>query len=277
MPATAERDLRPVYRLVIDVCQRGHDAAAWTDRLMGGLAELFLAKVVALAWATLPDRPGAFNRSEVQLHYGLTPEQERRFVQAYRGDDDTFRSEFLRRVVNIPARFVTVRRQDLMTDEEWYAQPEVEAVHRSCGIDANMASFFVLTDRARMFGIGVHRAWGAPQFTVGDRRRLRVLHVELARAWRERFTVPRDADPEIAGLPGRLRQVLWLLCVGRSEKEIARQLRLSPHTVHHHVARLHKLLAVRSRGELLARALTRPGPLPPLALPGPAMNRFKAW
>jgi DNA-binding CsgD family transcriptional regulator len=57
------------------------------------------------------------------------------------------------------------------------------------------------------------------------------------------------------GLPRRARQVLLCLLSGASEKQIARELSISPHTVHTYVKQLHKRLNVASRGELLSRFL----------------------
>lgn len=272
----SNKRLRDTYRLVTEVCQLGHDAQAWTSRLMAGLADLFDAKMVGIAWATLPDpeQPNACTRSEVELHYGLTEEEDRLYNETYCGPNGQFRGEFVQRIVRIPTRFLTVRRQDVMSDEEWYAMPVVDDVHRRLDIDANISSAFVSLSMGRLFGIAVHRRWGKPLYTVEERRLMRTLHVELARAWWSRFTSPNDQDGAIRGLPERLRQVLWLLCLGRSEKEIAAHLDISPHTVHNHVKRLHEVLGVRSRGELVSRALISQSALP-LALPGQELNQFK--
>ena len=271
----ANKRLRDTYRLVTEVCQLGHDAQAWTSHLMEGLAELFEAKMVGIVWAKLPERPGEFNQAEVELHHGFSDDELRVYTQTYCGQDNTFQGEFVRRLVNIPARFVTVRRQDLMSDEEWYSMPVINDVHRQLDIDANISSFFVSLSMGRLFGIAVHRRWGKPQFTIAERRQLRLLHLELARAWRLRFASPNDQDGAIRALPERLRQVLWLLCLGRSEKEVAAYLDISRHTVHNHVKRLHDTLGVRSRGELISRALLNRGTAPsPLALPGKELNEF---
>jgi DNA-binding CsgD family transcriptional regulator len=271
----SRKRLRDTYRLVTEVCQLGHDARAWTSRLMEGLAELFDAKFVGIAWASLPDRPGEFNRGEVELRHGFTDEENQLYNQTYYGENGEFKSEFLRRLVNIPSRFVTIRRQDFVTDDEWYASPIIDTVHRQLDIDANITSYFVSLSMGRLFGIAVHRHWGKSQFTVADCRQMRRLHLELARAWRTRFSSPNDQDGAIRGLPERLRQVLWLLCLGRNEKEIAVHLDISRHTVHNHVKRLHEALGVRSRGELIARAFVGSGSAaPPLALPGRELNEF---
>jgi len=54
-------------------------------------------------------------------------------------------------------------------------------------------------------------------------------------------------------LSPRLKQTLNLLLTGDSEKQIARRLSLSQHTVHVYVKALHRGFGVSSRGELLAR------------------------
>ena len=60
-----------------------------------------------------------------------------------------------------------------------------------------------------------------------------------------------SVDPE--ALPPRVRRVLRCLLDGLSEKEAARALRLTPHTVHSYVKILYQRLGVRSRAQLLAR------------------------
>ena len=51
----------------------------------------------------------------------------------------------------------------------------------------------------------------------------------------------------------RTRQTLGRLLAGDSEKQIARHLHVSPHTVHVYVKRLYRHYNVCSRGELLAK------------------------
>ncbi|MEM1012972.1 MAG: LuxR C-terminal-related transcriptional regulator [Planctomycetota bacterium] len=59
-----------------------------------------------------------------------------------------------------------------------------------------------------------------------------------------------------ATLTPRPREVLDRLLAGDSEKEVARHLGISPHTVHDHVKLLYKTFDVASRGELLARFIS---------------------
>jgi len=65
----------------------------------------------------------------------------------------------------------------------------------------------------------------------------------------------RKAPPghPLPRLSPRLREVLDLLLQGHSEKQVARELELSRHTVHDYVKELYHRLDVSSRSELLAR------------------------
>ncbi len=70
------------------------------------------------------------------------------------------------------------------------------------------------------------------------------------------FTLNERAQSSL-GITERERQVLQLLADGRSNKEIAARLSLSPNTVKTHIARLYEKLRVARRTEaiLLAREL----------------------
>ena len=69
---------------------------------------------------------------------------------------------------------------------------------------------------------------------------------------RERFALLPVSELEPALSP-RMRQTLQCLLAGDSEKQIAKLLHLSPHTVHVYVKALYERHSVSSRGELLAR------------------------
>lgn len=56
----------------------------------------------------------------------------------------------------------------------------------------------------------------------------------------------------VNGLPPRVRPVLRQLLGGKSEKEIAADLRLTRHTVHTYVKIIYRTLRVHSRAELMA-------------------------
>ncbi|HEX8522792.1 MAG TPA: LuxR C-terminal-related transcriptional regulator [Tepidisphaeraceae bacterium] len=56
-------------------------------------------------------------------------------------------------------------------------------------------------------------------------------------------------------LPPRLRRTLKHLLSGDSEKVIAQKLGISPHTLHGYVKELYRVMGVRSRAQLMAKAL----------------------
>jgi DNA-binding CsgD family transcriptional regulator len=66
--------------------------------------------------------------------------------------------------------------------------------------------------------------------------------------------VPNARAQETLGISGRELEVLELLAAGRSNKEIARRLDLSPNTVKTHVAKLLGKLDARRRTEAIQRA-----------------------
>lgn len=69
-----------------------------------------------------------------------------------------------------------------------------------------------------------------------------------------------DAGEPVRRLTPREEEVLQHLALGKSVRQIASELRRSPHTVHDHVKSLHVKLHASSRGELIARALGHVSP-----------------
>jgi DNA-binding CsgD family transcriptional regulator len=74
-------------------------------------------------------------------------------------------------------------------------------------------------------------------------------------AERAELALGREAFRRSSWVSEREQRVLELLILGMSVPEIAAELGRSPHTVNDHVKSLHRKLATRSRGELIARAL----------------------
>jgi DNA-binding NarL/FixJ family response regulator len=64
---------------------------------------------------------------------------------------------------------------------------------------------------------------------------------------------PKSDQPEPI-LTGREREVLDLIAVGSTNREIAEQLFLSPHTVKEHTSSLYRKLSARNRAEAVQRA-----------------------
>ena len=66
--------------------------------------------------------------------------------------------------------------------------------------------------------------------------------------------VPNARAQETLGISGRELEVLELLAAGRSNKEIAKRLEVSPNTVKTHVTKLFAKLEARRRTEAIQRA-----------------------
>jgi DNA-binding CsgD family transcriptional regulator len=97
----------------------------------------------------------------------------------------------------------------------------------------------------------VNRSLEDQPFSERDRRLMTLLNVELARWLGKKLA--RFGEPTVTDLSPRQRDVLVCLMEGDSEKQVARRLNISQHTVHDYVKMLHVRFGVRSRGELLAR------------------------
>ena len=93
--------------------------------------------------------------------------------------------------------------------------------------------------------LSLHRAKGDGWFCDGQRS-----PIGLAPQVDE--DAPRQ-PPAQQRLSPRQQQTLDGLMLGRSEKEVAAELGLSPHTIHEYVTSLYRIFGVRSRGELLAK------------------------
>ncbi|MCW2998134.1 MAG: two component transcriptional regulator, LuxR family [Solirubrobacterales bacterium] len=65
---------------------------------------------------------------------------------------------------------------------------------------------------------------------------------------------PPRAEPTSTRLTDRERQVLDLMASGATNREIAGELHLSPHTVKEHTSALYRKLEVRNRAEAVSRA-----------------------
>ena len=66
--------------------------------------------------------------------------------------------------------------------------------------------------------------------------------------------VSPQEQPAPGGLSERERDVLGLIAAGSTNREIARRLYLSPHTVKEHTSALYRKLEVRNRAEAVRRA-----------------------
>lgn len=135
--------------------------------------------------------------------------------------------------------------------------------HQSIGDSAELAT---LARGKRALGSVADDVAGQAMDTVARKRQLvadfcRLIGHRLAgdeTATSRISSGPSSADAgELPPLSPRMRQTLDALLDGDSEKQIARKLSLSKHTVHVYVKAIYRGFAVNSRGELLSRFVSR--------------------
>lgn len=149
---------------------------------------------------------------------------------------------------------IAAQREQVVCDRDWYGGAHFAEYRRHIGIDDCLYSYQGVPGQPRGVGVGVGLNRGLRDRKLGPRERaiMELLLPEL--------TVLHDANRATARLadelPPRMRQVLDRLLTGASEKQIARALDISAHTVHSHVKALYRRLNVSSRAELVARWVT---------------------
>lgn len=232
-------DVRAIFRLVGEVRELGADPDAWRPHMVASLRKLLAAQFVVSS--EIHFRKSARDGLVKVIDIGWISDTDGNVCKSHdEREQDNF-EDFWVAPSNTPSAAPS-------SDDLIPVKPKLK-VHAGKSF---ILSQYALKHAGAVDQLGVHRAWGDEPFTPAHHRLVRLLHVELGRLWR-RDALRRAKDPASA-LPPRLSQTLDQLLEGRSEKEIALRLELSPHTIHNYVKALHQRFGVSSRGELLARA-----------------------
>ena len=250
------REIRAVYRLLGEVRALGDDPLRWPFHALHGLRELMQSKIALCGVISLPT-PTEPAKNEILHVVGLDDEKEIDRIFALNRDKglrDPYGSRWFAN--RKPPRFSCCTRQEVLSDEDFYSDPGFELWYGSFGLDQLCSSQFIALSIGKMVGLMALRPTGAPAFNKRDKRLLTMFHIEMARMWKDDLATPDDF--KVRDLAPRLREVLWMLCMGDSEKQIAGKLGLSQHTVHDYVKALHKHFQVNSRGALLSKVLRSP-------------------
>lgn len=226
---------------------------AWCDDAAAALLPLRSASVVCLTMGVVDDQ-GRFRRveevgaaSDTVERGALAPLRERLNVVPRLGWS-----------MGDPARLAAGplcrRVVDLVDAREW-AESGQGRLWSSLGIgDLLVAAAPVAPaapSRVIIAEIGLHSPGSV--FSAAEGAVLGAAMGPLAR--RARMAFGDDIAEPVRRLTPREEEVLEHLALGKSVKQIATELRRSPHTVHDHVKSLHVKLHASSRGELIARAL----------------------
>jgi DNA-binding CsgD family transcriptional regulator len=243
-------EMASALRLVGELRELPRGSAAQKEHALRGLSALVGAQVGL--WVNAGMSPGGLV-IESAVDRGWSGEAERstflRFVHAQQEDMIDPSMGPLATAVSGP--FCTLTREQLVSDRSWYRSAHVQDLRKAARVDSFLYSVCV-PSTGGLRCISLHRAWGERAFSERERRLVDVFHRECGFL----HAAPSGlSEAVIRGLTPRLVDTLRGLARGRSEKQVADDLRLSPHTVHEYVKALYRHFGVQSRSELLAACL----------------------
>lgn len=242
MEATSVDLVDRAFRLVGEVSELPRASAAQREHFLTSAASLIGAQVGI--WVRVRrTRQGYFALDEA-LDVGFEGEAERAAFQDYFRAQRAHPDPTLAPISRLRQPIFACTRRELVRDREWYGSEHVQRVRRAAGVDDCIVAGHLTL--AQSDAVSFHRPWGERPFTEAEGALIAVLFREVLRL----VQPPRQ-------LPPQLGRVLDGLARGLSEKEVAAELGLSPHTVHGYVKELHRRFGARSRGELLAKVLAR--------------------
>lgn len=146
-------------------------------------------------------------------------------------------------------------RQDAIPDADWenhWKRKHFYLPHLN--IDERMHVVYAINPQAESYFL-IDRAPGTPPFTEQDRQVALLLTCGLAPLHRRLFLARGLMPPSTKAFSPREREIFPLLFSPLTEKEIAEQLGISPHTVHQYIRSIYKSYGVGSRAALMAHCL----------------------
>jgi DNA-binding CsgD family transcriptional regulator len=246
-------ELQQVLGLALELRELPHGSELQRRHALTGLTKLLGAQVGLWLHIDGMTRGTAIIRRATDL--GWATESERR---TFLGFVDSAQETALDPSVGPLSRAIsspisTFVREQLLPDRPWYHSDHVQHYRRAAHLDSCLYGMYVPGGDAGVC-LSLHRPWGDRTFCERERRLFDTFH----RACTFLHEPPTDIAPALLrGLSPRLRDTLRGLAKGKSEKQLAHDLGLSPHTVHGYIKSLHRQFGVQSRGELLALCLAR--------------------
>ncbi len=243
-------EMASALRLAGELRELPRGSAAQQEHALRGLSELVGAQVGL--WLRVGLSPGGLV-IESAVDRGWSGEAERAtFLRFFHGEQErSVDPSMAPLALAMSGPFCTLTREQLVSDESWYRSEHVQEMRRAARVDSFLYSICVPV-AGGMRCISLHRAWGERAFSERERRLVDVFHRECGFLHAPASGLP---DAVLRGLGSRLVDTLRCLVRGLSEKQVAVDLRLSPHTVHEYVKALYRHFGVQSRSELLAVCL----------------------
>lgn len=157
---------------------------------------------------------------------------------------------------NLAVPSVTTRiRHELVTDSQWMKSDFIRQLRKPLNVHDSVYSARQIEVSPRRIALlylmrrpGLNRS----AITRHERKIAHLFHSEAG--WVYEGNTVSSAIPD--GLTTRQKECLRYLLAGKSEKEIASRLKVSPHTVHAHVKAVYRGLGVQSRAKLMAQFMS---------------------
>jgi DNA-binding CsgD family transcriptional regulator len=246
-------DVRTLLRVASQVAAAKDEPRRWRQVLLGSLRELLRADA-GLTLEIECDGEPTLGRVAKFHDFGITGRERRAGLLRELNEPvirDPLLTALLKRLCESRHTTVTFARSDVVRDDVWKKNAIVARRRATVGFDDAVASLTKMTSPARVMGLLFLRSSGGGHpFGQRERTLLGLFHAELSWIYSAEF---KSRPEHAASLSPRLEETLMHLAAGRDERETAKAMELSPHTVHDYVKILYAHFGVSSRADLTAR------------------------
>jgi DNA-binding CsgD family transcriptional regulator len=240
-------EITEVFRIVQEAIDLGNDPFLWRQRMLERMNKLTNSMS-----GTSFVIPTEFNPKNLAPPVFVYVDSNRTKVSALKflKNFDAAKDPLTPEIEKLKHRPVTRLRRQLVDDATWYNSTTYKTRRLPAGMDDMIHAHDPLPEFGVSAILGFTRATGAKPYDLHDARIVDLLRSELRHRW---LSALADKSPKVP-LSTRHQQLLLHLKGSKSEKQIARYMGLSPHTIHNYIKELYRRLNVSSRMELLQLA-----------------------
>ncbi len=243
-----EDDFRAVVRILGEIASMDECPDVKRSHLMTELGHLLGADTWLWGVAPLME-PGKQPVYLFQNSGGISNERMALMLKAIEHPETGAMTSRLAEDMIAAGSHITRLRQDVI-DNDWFVNSAASPLWRAADIGPILFSFRPIPGYGTSVA-GLYRPASAPLFTE---REARLAHIVLTEVpWLHETGLPHEAARDVPKLPPRCRLILNQLVRGRSRKEIADDLDLSPHTVNDYLKQIFRHFHVQSQVQLIAR------------------------
>ncbi len=241
-------DLHEIVTLLGEVCEDPGGHAEKKRLLLDGICRLTGAD--AWVWGLFVQlTPGDFPSYVLHLHGGFDEHCLAKYLQALEHPDNARFTAPMAALLAEKRCHITRFRQQFGFEKE-YLGSDNQRAWSSANIEPGILSCRPLNP-STLSTVAIYRRPGAAAFTP---RESRIAHIMLSEVpWLHEQGWSAAPASSIPALSPRSCTVMNFLVQGRSRREIAEHLALSPHTVDGYVKELFRHFNVHSQPELIAR------------------------